>query len=305
MENSKLVENFLNFYWVRPETAIWRSLDAIILKKFKFSNPMLDIGCGDGSFSFTNLEGEISHSFDSYKNMNNTKGFFDGKDIHDQFVGEKPRITKKPKMNIDIGIDWKESLLKKAKDLKFYNKVIQHDANTPLPFENEQFQTIFSNTFYWLNDIEHIFKEAKRICTNSGKIIICVPDEKFKQSLIYTNYLKKNQTWAKMLDRGISSNIKHCYSEKKWEEIFSKFELKVENHVNYLSENLIKFWSIGLRPYSPYIIDMANKLKPEERLKIKKRIIKEITPLIQSYIEYELSLINKKNCFHAYVLTKN
>jgi len=304
MDNSKLVENFLNFYWARPETVIWRSLDAIVLKQFEFSNPMLDIGCGDGSFSFTNFEGEVSHSFDSYKNMSNTEGFFDGKDIHDQFIGEKPQITKNPRMKIDTGIDWKENLLKKAKSLELYNKVIRHDANTTLPFEDNEFETIFSNTFYWLDDIEHIFKEAKRVCRDNGKIIVCVPDEKFKQSLIYTYFLENNQSWAKILDRGISSNIKHCYSGKKWEEIFSNLNLKIENHVNYLSENLIRFWSIGLRPYSPYMIEMANKLKPEERIDIKKRMINEISPLIQSYVEYELSLINQKNCFHAFVLTK-
>lgn len=274
------------------------------MKSIKFKKPIIDIGCGDGSFSFTNFGGKVDLSFDVYRSIKDTSGFFKGVDIHNQSLQIKPKIIRKAKMKIDVGLDWKENLLKKANEFKLYEKFIQHDSNNPFPFEDEQFETIFSNTFYWINDIEDILKEAKRICAQNGKIVIFVPDKKFKDSLVYNQFLKGGYAWAKILDRGIYNNIKHCYTLSKWKTIFSKVSLKIELHSNYATENLTKIWSIGMRPYSPFIIEMANKLGLSDRTKIKKRVISEIFPILRSYLDFEMSRIGKNNCFHMFALTK-
>ena len=302
--SSKILQNFLNLYWVRPETAFWRTLDVLQMKSIKFKKPIIDIGCGDGSFSFTNFGGKVNSAFDVYRSIKNTSGFFKGVDIHNQNMQIKPKILHKTKMKIDVGLDWKMNLLKKANELKLYEKLIQHDSNNPLPFENEEFETIFSNAFYWINDIESLLKEAKRICTESGKIVIFVPDQKFKDSLIYNQFLKGGYTWAKILDRGIYKNTKHCYTLSRWKTIFSRVGLKIEHHSNYATEKLTKIWSIGMRPYSPFIIEMANTLKLSERTKIKKRVVSEIFPILRSYLDFELNNVGKNNCFHMFVLTK-
>lgn len=132
-----------------------------------------------------------------------------------------------------------------------------------------------------------------------------MPDKNFQKSLIFNQYLSNKQNWAKMLDRGIYNNTKHCYSLKEWKCIFSKVELKIDYHSNYITKQLAKFWSIGLRPYSPYLIEMANNLNLKTRTKIKKRAIKDLTPLLKSYVNYELSKIGRNNCFHLFVLKKS
>jgi SAM-dependent methyltransferase len=301
---SEILKKFLNLYWVRPETAFWRTLDVLQMKSIKFKKPILDIGCGDGSFSFTNFGGEVDSSFDVYRTMKNTSGFFSGVDIHDQNKGIKPKITKQVKKQIDVGLDWKENLLSKAKGFELYEKLIYHDSNKKFPFKEKTFETIFSNTFYWLKDIETVLKESRRICTENGKIIIFVPDKKFKDSLIYNKFLKDGYKWAKILDRGIFNNVKHCYSLSKWESIFSKADLQVTNHSNYATENLVKIWNIGMRPYSPFIIEMANKLKLQDRTEIKKRVISELFPILRSYLDFEMNKVGKNNCFHMFVLSK-
>ena len=58
-----------------------------------------------------------------------------------------------------------------------------------------------------------------------------------------------------------------------------------------------------MRPYSPYIIEMANSLDPKIRKNIKKRLLDEITPLISSYIKFERKYPTKF-CFHFFVLKK-
>ena len=44
----KILKNFLNLYWLRPETAIWRTLDVLQIKNRPFQSPILDAGCGNG-----------------------------------------------------------------------------------------------------------------------------------------------------------------------------------------------------------------------------------------------------------------
>jgi len=301
---SKILLNCLNLYWVRPETALWKTLDVLQMKSIKFKKPIIDIGCGDGSFSFTHFGGKTDTSFDVYRTMKDTSKFFSGVDIHDQNKKVKPKIVRRANTQIDVGLDWKKNLLEKAKGFKLYKKLIQHDNNYPLPFEDKKFETIFSNTFYWVNDIEHILKEAKRICNHNGKIVTFVPDKKFKDLLIYNQFLKGGYAWAKILDRGIYNQIKHCYTLSKWKSIFSKVDLKVNFHSNYTTESFMKIWNIGMRPYSPFIIEMSNKLRLHDRTEIKKRLVTEMFPLLRSYLNFEISKIGKNNCFHFFVLSR-
>ena len=187
----EILQNFLNFYWIRPETAIWRTLDVLQMKPIKFKKPIIDIGCGDGSFSFTHFGGRVDASYDVYRTITKTGGFFHGTDIHNQRSKIKPKILKKPHIKIDIGLDWKKNLLTKASKLQLYKKLIQHDVNFSFPIKEQKFETVFSNIFYWTKNVEHVLKEARRISTEDRRIIIFVPDYKFKKSLVYNLFLEK------------------------------------------------------------------------------------------------------------------
>ena len=103
MDNTnELLQNFLNIHWIRPEVAMWRTLDSIQLKKIQFKKPMIDLGCGDGTFSFTNFKGKTGLDFDVYGTIKNTKGFFEGKDIQNQKSILKPTIIKKTNNTFDV-----------------------------------------------------------------------------------------------------------------------------------------------------------------------------------------------------------
>ena len=44
-------KEYLNVYWARPETALWRTIEVEIIDKFRgeyLPYPVLDLGCGDG-----------------------------------------------------------------------------------------------------------------------------------------------------------------------------------------------------------------------------------------------------------------
>lgn len=299
------LDNFLNLYWIRPEVAVWRTLDVTLLRTLHFRQPIIDLGCGDGTFAFTLFNGKTNSLFDVYKTISDTSGFYRGDDIHTKHQIIKPKIIKKPNKKIQVGLDWKKSLLEKASTLKIYQKILQHDLCTPLPLKNNVFDTVFSNVFYWVDDIDTLLMEASRITKNQGKIILILPDSEFKKNLIYNLYKKKGHEWANFLDRGIYQNIsKNCFTSQKWEKIFSNCGLAIDTHYNYLSPNLVKLWNLVSRPLSPYFIELANQVGPNKRKQIKSRVIKEMKPLLISILKEEIQLINEKNCFHLFVLNK-
>jgi len=260
------------------------------------------LGCGNGVFTFTKFGGKCNIDFDVYSALGTTSGFFKGKDIYNQSKKINPKITKKPTLQVDYGLDWKKNLLENAKSLKIYKNLIQHNLENLLPFGDNSFSTIFSNIFYWVDNLEQLFTECYRTLKTNGRLVIFVPDKKFQKNLIYFEFLKHGHQWAKIMDRGTYSNTKHCYSYSEWKSIFSPLGFSEEIHSMYLSERFIRFSQIAMRPFSPYIIEMANKLSMKDRKNIKKRLIKEFLPIILSYLNYEKSL--KGGTFHFFVLKK-
>jgi len=300
---SETVRSLLNIYWIRPETAIWRTFDINELKDFEFKSPVLDLGCGNGAFAFTLLGGRCDVSFDIFRTVKKIKNYLKGDDIYNQTAQIKPKIIKKPKMQIDFGLDHKQALLENAIQLKVYKKLVKHDLEKPLPFKDNTFNTIFSNVFYWVSDIHQLFSECHRILKDRGSLIICVPDINHRKNLIYNEFLRAKSKWAKQLDRGNYLNLKQCLRFSEWKSIINSTGFKISHHSSYMSEQFIQFCQIAMRPYSPYMIEMANNLDPRVRNNIKSKLIQDLTPLITSYIKYELNRPSKK-CFHFFVLNK-
>ncbi|MGF7176664.1 hypothetical protein [Azospirillum doebereinerae] len=96
-----------------------------------------------------------------------------------------------------------------------------------------------------------------------------------------------------------------CKTYAEWKEIFSDEGLRIVHHRNYLSKNILEAWDIGLRPISPFLIEMANVLPPEKRLDIKERWVEAMMPLVSPFCLMENSTdeIHPPG-FHLFVLKK-
>lgn len=313
----EILKSFLNAYWLRPETAMWRTVDACLINEYRdyIKSPSLDFGCGDGIFSFLAAKGNISPSYDVFKSTTDLEAFFDKKDIYDSY-DEKIRnlinVTKKPDYVFDVGFDHKQNLLNKAKLLEMHKSTVLGDGNAKLPFEDESFEFIFSNIIYWLDEPESAFKEINRILKKGGKAFVFLPDKQLIESSFYYNFYLKTKDpsweWLEKIDRGrLSDNIKHAYTYQKWTEIIKNADLNVVEHKSYLSENIIKMWDIGLRPISPLLTKMTSKINQEDLLEIKKE-------WVELFYEFINPIINNIECndknhssstFHMFILEKS
>jgi SAM-dependent methyltransferase len=305
-------EQLLNAYWLRPETALWRALDIRAVDGFQFESPSIDIGCGDGLFSFIRAGGTMGPDFDAFKFLTNLDKFFDNVDIYDAF--QKPltsyEVLTKPLYSIDIGFDHKESLLNKASILNLYKETILGDASVKLPFENEKYKSIFSNIVYWLDEPFSVISEISRILHPQGKVCLLLPNETLPDYSFYNQlYIENgNPKWAflEKIDRGrFSNNIQQAKSKSEWENIFSQAGLKVVNHKNYLSKTTVQVWDIGLRPLFPVLKLMTDSIKPQEILLIKKQWIDTIRMFLEPLIEVDTEVVDgQEPAFHCYILEK-
>ena len=307
---SEYLKQFLNIYWLRPETALWRTLDCLALQNLKFEAPIVDVGCGDGLFSFTRAGGELSPNYDVFLQTGHLEQFFKKVDIYDYFDSSvtSPLVRRTPDYEIDLGLDHKESLLKKAKLLGCYRELKIADANRLLPVEDGRFRTVFSNILYWLEDYRVALAEFHRILDPGGCVVLVVPSEKFKEYLLYERlYLSTKDPkwkWLHLIDRGRSENIKLCKSYKDWKSEFESVGFTVALHKGFLSKTVLQIWDVGLRPISPLLIEMANKLKSEDRKQIKEKWIAELLPLLEPLCDLEDEKDTVPPSFHLFLLNR-
>lgn len=215
MNTERILTNFLNAYWLRPETALWRTLDVVAMRDFKFASPSLDMGAGDGTFSFLRAGGEFDNRFDVFLDVDNLDSYFDNVDVYDSWHGDRNiTVTKKAEYQIDYALDHKMSLMKKAERLGFYKNFVEADANKRLPFPDGSFRSVFSNMIYWLDDPKHAFEEIHRVLTDEGVCCVMLPDTHFLHSSFYYELYESkgrpaNFKFLELIDRGrLSDNLK-------------------------------------------------------------------------------------------------
>lgn len=309
MTMERVFDNFLKAYWLRPETAMWRTLDVKSMECFRFKSPSLDIGCGDGTFSFIRAGGEFEDSFDVFQ-VGNLEGFFDNIDCYDVYAKNEVIVKREPSYTINVGLDHKDTLVQKAGKLGLYEDFVVADANEKLPFADNSFNTVFSNIIYWLNDPEHVFREIYRVLRVGGECCVMLPGTAFANSSFYYKYYIRGKreefAFLKYLDRGrFEDNIKIVKDYEEWKCTIEKSGLKIKKVVPHLSSVLISIWDIGLRPLFPILKKMTDKLLENDRNEMKKewnQIVKQFAwPIVVN--DKKMSR-DEEFCFYCFILEK-
>jgi len=308
---STTFNELLNAFWLRPETALWRELDIRAMKPFVFRSPSLDLGCGDGVLSFIRAGGGFEEGFDAFRAVTGLAEFFKNVDVFDAFdESENPALTRRPEYQIDCGYDHKENLLKKAGQLGLYRDLRLGDANRPLPFPDGNFNSIFSNIVYWLDDPETVVVEIARVLRSGGQVCLMLPNQSFPEFSFYHQLCIKtgDPQWSflEKLDRGrFSDNIRHARSAETWESMFLRAGLQIEGHVAYLSKTIIQIWDIGLRPLFPVLRRMVDAVAPGQLQAIKREWVAILREFLEPLILMDGQLgQGKEPAFHCYILAK-
>lgn len=299
---SNFKKNVLEAYWLRPETAFWRARDIQVINEtnFKFEGKCLDMGGGDGIFSFLMNGGRLKTDYDSYSFTSNLDKHVTFSDIYDSEIKDISNlgdIVLEKTNKIDItNFDHKLNLLNKSKLLNFYSKFINGDANKILKIRNNTFDSIFSNIVYWINDTCQLLDELSRIGKPNSTLLFLVPNSRFLERSNLFKYRDFNfeKKFLEILDRGrYQSNITSVKTREEWIKILRNTNWNIIENKSYLSDDLINYWEIALRPFSPFLIDAFNKLKSEDRLTIKNNYVEDLYPVYEGFLNSQKELEEK------------
>lgn len=308
MKERKKLKEFLYMEWLRMEKVVWNTRASLLIgEALMLGNRICEVGIGNGYFTFMTLGGEFKPEYDWYYNVN-TEGFWEGKDIYD-VIKEDVKISyyvkSIPDKKIVLAIDIKETLLKQAYQLGFIEEVKKVDANNPIDFQDKKIDLVYSNILYWLKNPIKVLNNWEQNLVEKGTIVIVFPNNKFLEFCKSYKLSKKSRFW-KLINRGRAETLMWVKDLNEFEkEIEKNTNLKIKQCDTYLGKTTLSFWDIGLRPISPYLIEMANSLPPKKRFEVKVKWCEELFPLIWELFKIELEETKSEDgAFNFVVLEK-
>ena len=304
--DKRLYEYFdqhLNVYWLRPESAFWDTIASFEISKIGLETIDIDLGSGNGIFSFITAGGKFNEHFDWFLHSDAPKE--DG-NVFDNYIDGKFKsnfITQMPVIQFDVAFDKKRVLLDQALTLDWYRTCVEGDITEPLPFEDESVLTVFSNILYWIPDIFVVISEIRRILKRGGRLILCLPDPQFVDFCpSYKSHLEEYQ-WMRKLNRGRAECIAKYYGYSDIKRLARQSNFNIVYHQMYLSRELLMFFDIGLRPLIRPLLKMTGYLNDTQRLAVKHEWIQQLHDDFTPFIEREAVTDSPKG-FHLCVFEK-
>ena len=305
----KFLKQYLNWFWLRPESAILLALRGAAYHdtlKF-FDKNSLDVSCGDGVFSFIACGGEISQNYDMYQSLN-LNGVREGDfDTYDYFDNDyKVDITKKPDFVFEYGSDWKENLIKKSQKLNFYKNLLLHNNNKKLPFLDRQFNYIYSNATYWVENFEFHINDLIRVLNTKGYLVLEMKTTDIKKFSSF-NYAKDimGKDYCEIIDAGRLSTWRGLKTMEELKDVIdNQNQLKIIKKEPLYGDIMAYIWDIGLRPLFNPLVKLANNSSAEIRKEVKEEWCNIIFNLFAEFVENYS--VKENECIEwIYVLQKN
>ena len=309
----EIFKEFLNFVWLRPENALLSTLRSESLYQTyfeKFGNKQvnsIDVSCGDGQFAFCTFGGKLDVDSDAFLSVDNSQKRSSKFDTYDFFDKKKYKIKikKKPFINFKTGTDWKKNLLEKSRKLKFYNNLIHHDNNYPLPIKNRVYDFTYSNSSYWVKNFEKHINDLVRITKKNGFIVLEMKMREDVKKLLSVN-LDTNlfgKKFSKIINAGRLETWKGLSTRKNIEKIINSINNCAIHDVKPIYGSYVaKFWAIGYRPMFKPLATMVNNIDIKTRRKVKTEWCEIIFNMFSKFLEnYK---VNKKETVEWSIILK-
>jgi len=292
-----LLRRFVQAYWLRPENALWMTLRSTTLSAHALQRPSLDVSCGDGVFSFLHGGGAFDPAFDVFtsvarldRRQSETGDMFDH--LRDDY---RPPIISRPVESIDVGTDCKPTMLAKADRLRFYDRLVEHDNNHPLPFADATFQTVYCNAAYWVANIDGFLAEMRRITRPGGRIILQVKLDSMRRYTLEPCEAALGRRFLEIIGRGRLDCWPTLADGATWETRFARARLSIEHATPFVTKTHAHLWDIGLRPIAPMLVRMANALSPATRAAIKTEWVDLFCELLEPLCDPGLDLLSDRD----------
>ncbi len=202
-------EFFADLY-KHPSAMFFRAIELksihSLLSDQNFSQPSVDLGCGDGAIASLIFDASFTYGVDNGE----------AKDV--QLAINSGRYKK-----VFIESAENMSLPDESVNFVFSNCVIEHIPNN-----------------------RAVLSEVSRILKPGGSFVFTVPSDKFPDFLFLTNHLAAiglaSLSRHYKYRRNKMLNQFHCYSVEDWQQKLSEHQLSIENSSYYMEKSALMLW---------------------------------------------------------------
>jgi SAM-dependent methyltransferase len=288
------LQNYLSAYWLRPVTALVRSLEAELLQLSEAPiEGSVELACGDGVNSFIARGGKLPEEFDVFQSvpLPSAESFFSGKlDVYDTRQEVLPTAIPNDRIYWQTGLDHKQNLLDKAALIHCYKNLVCQDLNQGLPLESESASFVFSNSIYWVKNVDALLRDIHRVMRKDGiaKFVIISPS--FYENMAWSKL--QNFGFRSLIDMGRHAHYQQLLSQSEWEKKFKAAGFKVNQVTPTFNRSLVHMIEFhDYREISPITAFMAKSLNANDHRKAKKSWI--------SYMEHVFTSMHREGFFKA------
>jgi SAM-dependent methyltransferase len=285
----ELLSSALSFWWLRPENGL--AIASYALRGMDLrprpSQQSADYACGDGVNTFFKCGGRFTEDFDIFgKAVRRETAVEIAKnriDVFDQFdEAYSPKIAREAECRYSYGTDHKENLLRKARPLNFYDRLIKADLQENAEqIADESLDLAYCNSLYWVRNsggaVRNIYQKLKR----GGLAVFDVMTTHRRVLNFERLFPTIPSEWQELMNRGRHENNPGIRSAREWREIFAAGgAARVEDERLILPSTIAHIWNFGLRPVFPVLNRMAAGLSEGYRLDVKREWVEIWTDLL-------------------------
>ena len=312
------LSQFLDLYWIRPETAIFNALLAKHVPKHYLSSPnSADINCGDGLFSFILNGGKVDSSFSLYRSTKLSSNRVKNEDIYSHIDETyNPKVISPTKQNYMYGIDINQAMLHKANTLPIYTNLLHYTGSPHLsndnhyPLQHYQKEELVSldgkldlisifSSIYMYEDVPLLLRKMNQLLTAGGHFYVNVKTPDFRQF-----YERMEQEYpaefAQYIERNMRQIIRSLFVENEWEKMFEQSGFEIEKKIPSMHKCLAPVWTIGLRFLTPLLIKLSHKINDRNYAEIKQEFSSTFYEVLSPFYEQDIG----EACSYLYVLKK-
>ncbi|MDB9812545.1 hypothetical protein OAB74_02215 [Candidatus Pelagibacter sp.] len=297
--------NYLNIYYLKPFDAVNDTITSDLLLKFKWKNNYLELGSGDGMFSFVMHGNSFPLWFDRYQNIN-----FSDKNIFKSEYDNFPKFKKKYLIRPNCSVDARQHHIISINKIGF-SKSSKLSSYEKFKYKKKSENLIFFYTPHGLQNYTRSLKNILPSLKNDGRIILLLNLKNVLNYFICYDLSKNNNILKKVfkkLDNGRYLETKKVSkSFNQWSDIFKKNNLKLNNFYTGLSPITWMIYDVQTRPILRILIRLFNFFPRNLRTLLKLIWMVAVYPAILIVYLFGSKISqNKKtdNCYVAFELTK-